>query len=717
MENMAAPKFIRRSGAGFPSAAFLLLGAICPALAVTPNSVTIRTYSSNGVLENVTRSYSDGLGRGVQSQLENGATDIITGTVYDKFGRPVKKVKPVPTTAAGHSFYAGDILNLANAWYDGTAGKGPASGGAAYSETVYSEDPLGRVVKAGAPGAVFSVTGGHALRKWYLGRAGISFIPAPTDAILDATLPEANAKYFLEVSKDANGDYAQAIKDINGNLLRTWVNAGATSSGIIEAVNYPDYTGHVLKSLAAGETNSTDAAYSYFEFTAGGQILSSDTPDEGMVQMVYNKSGELRFTRSERDMQPPYNGNRFRVMKYDPLGRMIEVGVFFQSDAYAYYNEGWAENRDFPWETTEFDYHPKIRHYYDRISALPGELAVPAFILSALTNTRGRLIASVAFDESGDLTSGFHRVVEFFSYDKDGRMDKKYKIIPGLPVQRFGFTYDLQGKAKSKLYNSLNGSGSATFADSWTYQYDARGRLSAILANNVAVAGYEYDILGQLIGKHLKKDAVAVADEAYTYNIRDWLLTHRSTNAGGGIYHETLTYDAVSGTPRYDGNISSATHAYPNKGLTASLFYKYDNVGQLVATTGTAGYGESFSYDAKGRIKQKNEGAKSYGPYNYVAGTHQVASVLNSPMANPLGNYVYDPNGNMILDRSKKMTVEYDWRNMPVAFKFFKSLPNREIAWSEVANLKFTDGLVQSTEVQVMYDASGNRVWKKTLQF
>ncbi len=688
--------------------------------AVAPNSVTIKTYSASGVLENTSKTFSDGIGRKIQSQLEDGTTDIISGSEWDKFNRPVVRVKPVPSTTAGHLFYAGSLSALANSYYDGTTGKGPASGGKAYFETSFQPNPLNRMASEGAPGSAFSLSSGHAVKKWYFGRAAITFVSAPTDVALDALANEANAKYFLEVFKDANGGYVQTIKDLNGNVVRTWGNAGSTSSGIIEAVNFPDFVGHVLKSLAPGEVNSSDAAYSYFEVTATGQILSTDTPDEGMIQMAYSHTGELRFIRNEIDLLPPINGNRMRTIKYDRLGRQTEISIFSWTVGSDYFNDWNSDSPDFPNNPspTGSSFKVKIRNYYDFTTKASLDLGTPAFILSSMNNLRGKLVAVVSFDESGDLKSKSHRVEEYFSYDRDGLLEKKHKIIPGLPVQRFSYTYDLQGKLKTKTYSSLNSSGTATFTDTWTYQYDARGRLLNILANNVALVTYQYNVLGQLIGKKLKKDAKSVVDEVFTYNVRDWLLTHRTNTPTSGIYNETLTYESAgTGTPRYDGTISTAAHAYVNSGTTYSHFYKYDNAGQLVSTTGTAGYNETFAYDAKGRITQKNESNRSYGPYNYTPGTHRVRSVPGSPMTGTYDNYVYDPKGNMVLDRSKKMIINYDWRNLPVTFKFYKSLPARALVWSELADISSTDGSVKSTEVQMMYDAQGQRVSKRTFSF
>ena len=88
-------------------------------------------------------------------------------------------------------------------------------------------------------------------------------------------------------------------------------------------------------------------------------------------------------------------------------------------------------------------------------------------------------------------------------------------------------------------------------------------------------------------------------------------------------------------------------------------------------------------------------------------------------------NYLFDPNGNMVLDVSKKMLVEHDWRNMPVSFKFYDHIPDTYAnagdlstiagAWQNLASKVAAEGAVLLSEVQMLYDASGNRVQKTTL--
>jgi RHS repeat-associated protein len=56
-------------------------------------------------------------------------------------------------------------------------------------------------------------------------------------------------------------------------------------------------------------------------------------------------------------------------------------------------------------------------------------------------------------------------------------------------------------------------------------------------------------------------------------------------------------------------------------------------------------------------------------------------------------NYAYDFNGNITIDKSKRMDIVYDWRDMPLTFALRSDSAN----WAQV---------------KMLYDASGNRVLK-----
>jgi hypothetical protein len=86
--------------------------------------------------------------------------------------------------------------------------------------------------------------------------------------------------------------------------------------------------------------------------------------------------------------------------------------------------------------------------------------------------------------------------------------------------------------------------------------------------------------------------------------------------------------------------------------------------------------------------------------------------------------YIYDSFGNLIIDYTKKMVIEYDWRNMPVAYRFYSDIPAAGItrdASGTCTNTNlyaFMDGKVADNTVQLvstvvmLYDADGNRIAK-----
>ncbi|MFN8314649.1 MAG: DUF6443 domain-containing protein [Cyclobacteriaceae bacterium] len=103
-------------------------------------------------------SYFDGLGRPTQSVATQGSPlqqDIVTPAVYDGFGREYRKYLPVVLENGGR--YKNNLLDASNQYtttfYNGGAAKVAAD--VPYSETKFEFSPLNRVLKQGAPGAVW----------------------------------------------------------------------------------------------------------------------------------------------------------------------------------------------------------------------------------------------------------------------------------------------------------------------------------------------------------------------------------------------------------------------------------------------------------------------------------------------------------------------------------------------------------------------------------
>ena len=93
----------------------------------------------------------------------------------------------------------------------------------------------------------------------------------------------------------------------------------------------------------------------------------------------------------------------------------------------------------------------------------------------------------------------------------------------------------------------------------------------------------------------------------YTYNVRSWL-----TGINSGKFTQNLYYNTGSGTPYYNGNISSMTWKSGNETTIRGYKYSYDAMNRLTAgnygegstlTSNTGRYSEIVGqYDKNGNI-------------------------------------------------------------------------------------------------------------------
>ncbi len=75
-------------------------------------------------------------------------------------------------------------------------------------------------------------------------------------------------------------------------------------------------------------------------------------------------------------------------------------------------------------------------------------------------------------------------------------------------------------------------------------------------------------------------------------------------------------------------------------------------------------------------------------------------------------DYIYDPDGNLVFDRSKRMGIVYDWRNLPVLYRFYNNVPE-DVTWQDAGSLEISrSGIKLLSIVKMVYDANGNRVIK-----
>ena len=537
-----------------------------------------------------------------------------------------------------------------------------------------------------------------------------------------------NPTHIWEMNLDQNGHASFIVKDGDGNVIVSGALEETGKTGKDEviyqlatrSVNELDSRGNVLKShppMSCSYTEHTSqqncVKASTYDYDSQSRIIRSSEPDAGRIINYYDLSGRIRATQTEKQIVE----KKASVMLYDHLDRVIAVGEWMHNKleddlrTALLSDESVEANKDnFP---KEEDLTPGTitRTFYDKMpTADTLEKLCVDLAPSGVTfeNTKGRVTATIldvraVFNEDGSAkkasngTDSVVRVSTANSYDKYGRVVTSFSFDPTMPVDSLKMlavatAYDLSGKvtatAKYPYGVTPHGQGRAVFEN---YIYDRLGRISIINTKNgnassAEIAHYEYYPTGAVKSITLGKSIILT----YTYHISGAVKTAIITSADGSkLYSETLYYEDCGGNgceAQYNGNISRMVHemALNNSEVQGSrdVLYVYDQLNRLTQADDKIQneFDEFFTYDAQGRITAQRRGDKARkdipgGEYTYDNKTNMLKSVANGmggtadtrKMSNP-DNFMYDSEGKLIFDNSKKLQISYDWRGMPVEF-------------------------------------------------
>jgi len=715
--------------------ALILLTFSLVALSVEPNYVKTTTYNVDGAGSDIQSSeYSDGLGRGIQTKLKLTATKDRTSCVfYDDAGRQKYVTKPFADISNYGIYRPGDlsIINAAGGPLQTQYNSMGTDKAYAFSSVEYYDDPLSRVKESGAPGA--STQAGQNLagttRTWYFGVDITPVSPVPITVaatpstysiafsggfistlnnaitsdmdnikilILNALYehfvnignPFATPSYFLTVTQNPDGNFSQELKDQFGKIKWTWSNGKANGeTPVIASYDY-DILGNVLDETPPSDANTLINS-TFYTYNTLGQLKKKTTPDAGNIEYEYYDDGQIK-TVTTKD---PITNTVMRTLTYtyDDLGRLTVIS-----------NSG----------------TPVIQNFYDDLNnAIAGGVTIPTSYYSTdQGNLRGRLVAGVASNIRNEITQ---KVADLFAYDDEGRIVRKYKQIPGMQPQEIFYTYDLQGKlATEKFYYNNQDRVTKVF------HYDELGRLKNILHREMGdkkLVEYTYNDVGQMTSKDLSAIAGGYS-QTYDYTIKDQLAKITSPVGKFG-FNETIPGTGYS----YAGNILNATYTYndPGNSVPFALTYTYDKLNRLTTVAGPTEYTASYDYDPAGRITSKTEGSNAITGYQYYhnVGSAAYSNRLQKTSKNGVNqDYIYDVFGNLIVDLTKKMVIEYDWRNLPIAFRFYSNLSTILVKTVNTIGTSYDPQLaktingnasaIRTSQVVMLYDASGNRVAK-----
>ncbi|MEO0038648.1 MAG: hypothetical protein RIQ59_1859 [Bacteroidota bacterium] len=236
-----------------------------------------------------------------------------------------------------------------------------------------------------------------------------------------------------------------------------------------------------------------------------------------------------------------------------------------------------------------------------------------------------------------------------------------------------------------------------------THTHQINGGAVQLLADNT------YDELGKLISKKVGNTSASPLQKVdYTYNIRGWMKTINNPTAlqqgtdPADLFGFKMNYNSLDGNTAvanklYNGNIAETFWSTATDGgFVRNYGYKYDQLNRLKDATYqksnlvTRMYDENLTYDKNGNImtlKRNGDNDAQTGTfaidnlgYAYATNSNKLMSVTDTPASATSGfkdgnttgdDYVYDANGNMTVDKNKKITsIVYNHLNLPTKIVF-----------------------------------------------
>ena len=612
-----------------------------------PNAVVDSTYlqTSPSVAAVVGTGYLDGLGRPVQSVVQDGTNYQVAARQYDASGHTWRIWKPFTRAAAGFdSNFSAD----ATAFYNTDLGVTSAQ---PHADSLFTPDALRR------PKTIVPEYLGSAPTVWVTLAYGI-----------DA----ATGRRYVETTDEA-GKKSRVFQDGFGSGVTTVLGYGAAEATTTQlAVN------------ALGQrTQLTDPRGIVTTYTVDtrGRVTARANPDAGNRSQKFDPAGNLRFSQSATQAA----AGKVGFTTYDYVSRPLVSGegsATFSALEAGPGSVNAVEANNANWLTVRaYDAKPST-------SAFPWSLFAAQFGSLALSNTQSRL-AAVASKSNGAWQA------EFYSYDADGRLATRYTftqanggggVLAALNTT-VGYTRDLRDAVTQRAVTV----GSSTF-NHW-YDYDGRGLLARVYASTsagkpaTADAAYTYRPGGRVSQRQfqggpltpirytIREQMERIGDPAstaypfsarYSYQPNGRLQEAEFYNAGSPSADKR--YGWVFGTASWDAlnRLKSADYsAWAGTGWNTTAANDLTGIG----------YDAAGNLTALGRYQQTGAVIDNLA-YGYGATSNRLVSVADAQGATAetwdaeTGTFTYDANGNVKTAPAPYniTAATYDPQNLPLTF-------------------------------------------------
>lgn len=220
-------------------------------------------------------SFYDGLGRPAQTVAVKESPlqqDKVLATIYDSYGREMRRYPPVITLFSGGWYNPGLVGNDGN--FAGTAASFYSAGGlvatdaSPYAETIFEPSPLNRVLKQGAEG-----------QSWQPAASGTYAVPLAADHSIKKSYEYNGASevILLVYNKNTKGIELGNTDYYGKNQLRVDKTKDEHNYEVIE---YVDKEGHtILRRVETQEGGTTVFAETYYIYDDLGNLVTVLPPE------------------------------------------------------------------------------------------------------------------------------------------------------------------------------------------------------------------------------------------------------------------------------------------------------------------------------------------------------------------------------------------------------------------------------------------------------
>ena len=217
-------------------------------------------------------------------------------------------------------------------------------------------------------------------------------------------------------------------------------------------------------------------------------------------------------------------------------------------------------------------------------------------------------------------------------------------------VQELDYTYYPDGSRHTLTWKN----GTSTVG-TWTYGYDAGGRLTGLTNPWAEASAWAYDGEGKLLSQ---TDANGTA-AAYGYNqARGWPTSLTYSKAGTAFLSFGLAYDGGGNTV---GNLTGVSENF--NGNLSSVAYGYDALYRLTgeARTGSAPESHAFGYDLAGNRTAADGASFAFDPANKATNAGFSYDGDGDPLSDGVNTYTWDDRGDLLTRAAGGTSLAYGY--------------------------------------------------------